>query len=166
MAASILDSIAALRVAYLLITPIENTAAYKLGLLDQDGKTIRKAETPEEKNSTSMLHRLCWNLKRMIGLIPGGKTRIGSLAAAYLLMKEAVENKWSEAELNEQCLTRFSELCETECPELDGILDELYRIDEDAPANATGAAVSTDTPTKRLGSLVKRKKFKVLELPV
>ena len=166
MAASILDSIAALRVAYLLITPIENTAAYKLGLLDADGKTIRKAVTSEEKNSTSMLHRLCWNLKRMIGIIPGGKTRIGSLAAAYLLMREAVENNWTEAELNEQCLSRFNELCEAECPELDDILDELYHIVEDAPANATGAAVSTDTPTKRLDSLVKRKKFKAIELPV
>jgi hypothetical protein len=165
MAASILDSIAALRVAYLLITPIENTAAFKLGLLDADGKTIRKAETSEEKNSTSMLHRLCWNLKRMIGIIPGGKTRIGSLAAAYLLMKEAVEQGWSEAELNEQCLTHFNELCEAECPELDSLIEAVYRMDEDVPANATGTAVSTNVPHERLFTMQRRKMWKVITLP-
>jgi hypothetical protein len=165
MSASILDSIAALRVAYLLITPIENTSAFKLGLLDADGKTIRKASTSEEKKSTSMLHRMCWNLKRMIGLVPGGSTRIGSLAGAYLLMREAVENDWSEAELNEQFVYRFNELCEAECPELDSLLEELNRLEEDVPANATGAAVSTDIAPKRLGDMARRKKLKVITLP-
>jgi len=173
MAATILDTIAALRVVYLLITPIESTSAFKLGLLDSSGKTVRKAVTSDEKNSTSMLHRLVWNLKRMISLIPGGSTKIGSAVAAYLLMREAVENNWSEAELNEQCITRFNELCEADCPEFNGILDELYRIDEeecrfnpideDAPANATGAGVATFE--KKLGTLNRRKKFKAINFP-
>jgi hypothetical protein len=164
MAASILDSMAALRVAYLLINPIENTAAYKLGLIDIDGKTVRKAVTREEKKSTSMLHRLSWNLKRLIGLIPGGSTRIGSAAAAFLLMKEAVENNWSEAELNEQCLSRFNELCESECPELETLFEELSILEEDAPANATGTAVSTNTPLERLFTM-RRRKWKAIVLP-
>lgn len=165
MAATILDSIAALRVVYLLITPIQNTSAFMLGLIDADGKTIRKATTPEEKNSTSMLHRLVWSLKRMIGLIPGGSTRIGSAVAAYLLMKEAVENKWTEQELNEQCISRFNSLCEQECNELNALFEELYVLDEDAPTNSSGAVVSTDIPLKKLGALVYRKKFKTIYLP-
>jgi hypothetical protein len=164
MAASILDSIAALRVAYLLINPIENTAAYNLGLIDINGKTVRKAVTSDEKKSTSMLHRLSWNLKRMISLIPGGSTRIGSAAAAFLLMKEAVEHNWTEAELNEQCLSRFNELCESECPELDKLFEELSVLEEDAPVNATGTAVSTDIPTDRLFTM-KRRKWKAIVIP-
>lgn len=163
MAASILDSIAALRVAYLLITPIENTNAFILGLIDKDGKTVKKAITSEEKNSTSMLHRMCWNLKRLIGIIPGGSTKIGSLAAAYLLMKEAVENDWSEAQLHENCIDRFSDLCEQDCADLDTLLDELFRLYEDAPANSTGSAVSVDLPTKKI-DLIKRKQLKIMEL--
>jgi hypothetical protein len=164
MAASILDSMAALRVAYLLINPIENTAAYKLGLIDIDGKTVRKAVTREEKKSTSMLHRLSWNLKRLIGLIPGGSTKIGSAAAAFLLMKEAVENNWTEAELNEQCLSRFNGLCEAECPELETLFEELSILEEDAPANATGTAVSTNIPLERLFTM-RRRKWKAIVLP-
>ncbi len=160
------DTAIALRIVWLLVTPIETTNAFKLGLIDKDGKTIRSAETPEEKNATSMLHRLVWNLKRMIGLIPGGSTRIGSLAAAYLLMREAVENGWSESELNEQVLLRFNVIQESMeiDEELDSILDELIELAEDAPANVTGVAVSTDTPTVK-GALLKRKKYKAIELP-
>ena len=161
---SFLDTLAALRVAYILVTPIENTEAYKLGLLDISGKTIRKAETSEEKNSTSALHRLVWNLKRIIGLIPGGKTRIGSLAAAYLLMREAVENNWTEERLTEETLTRFNDLCESECMELDLIMDKLIEdINEDAPANSSGVPVATDTPTNKLADMQRRKKLRVLE---
>jgi hypothetical protein len=161
----IIDNIMALRVAYLLITPIENTEAFKLGLIDKDGKTVRKATTSAEDNATSMLHRLCWNLKRVIGLVPGGSTRIGSLAAAYLLMKEAYEQEIPEEQLTEHVLMKFDSLCETECPELDTLLDEINKLYEDAPANATGAAVSTDIPTKKLG-LARRKKLKVIDLPI
>ena len=42
----IVDSIIALRVLWILITPIENTEAFKLGLIDKYGKTVLKAKTP------------------------------------------------------------------------------------------------------------------------
>ena len=158
--ARIVDTIIALRIAWLLITPIESTDAYKLGLIDRDGKTVKKADSSEEKNATSPLHRLVWNLKRMISLIPGGSTRIGSLAATYLLMREAYEQEWDEKRLNEEFVERFSSLCESEnTPEgLDEALDKLIELVEDAPANATGGAVSTDVPTKLDKGLVRRKK--------
>lgn len=143
-----LDTAAALRVAYLLVTPIEKTDAYKLGLIDADGKTVRKAKTAEEKKATNPLARMCWNIKRMIGLIPGGKTRIGSLAAAYLLMKEAYENDWTEEMLAEQTILQFNTLCESQ-EKIDELTEFLMMVSEDAPANATGAATSTDGPAMR-----------------
>ena len=64
--ARIIDNVIALRIIYLLVQPFEQTDAFKLGLIDASGKKLKKAETREEKNSTSMLHRLVWNLKRMM----------------------------------------------------------------------------------------------------
>lgn len=171
----IMDTMMALRVVYLLVTPIQNTDAFKLGLIDGDGKTIKKAETAKEKNATSMLHRLCWNLKRIIGLIPGGATKIGSLTAAYLLMKEAYEMEWSEEQLNEEAVLHFNYLSEERKDvdeELSTLLDKLAELYEDAPANASssGGTFMPDTGgvaknDPKLG-LVKRKKFKAIELPM
>ena len=168
----LIDNIIALRILWILITPIEETQAFKLGLLDKDGKTIRKAKTSEETDSTSMLHRLCWNLKRIISLVPGGSTRIGSLAAAYMLVRESMVNNWSAQELEEQFQERYTELCESTQllestgTELDALFDTLLLLGEDAPANATGAAVSTDTPVKRIfdkRAVLRRKFTKTLE---
>jgi hypothetical protein len=78
----IIDNLIALRIIYLLTVPFDKTDAYKNGLIDANGNKLKDAETPEEKNSTSMLHRLCWNIKKVFALVPGGKTRLGSLAAA------------------------------------------------------------------------------------
>jgi hypothetical protein len=159
----IIDTAIALRVIYILVTPIETTNAFKLGLIDISGKTIKKSSTPEENAATNPLLRMCWNLKRIISIIPGGSTRIGSLAAAYLLMKESIENDWTERELSEQCLIRFEELCECECSEMDGLLEELAVLYEDAPANSTGSSVSTDIPIKKF-ALIKRKQLKSIEV--
>lgn len=149
MIGKVLDTAAAVRVAQYLVTPIEKTDAFKLGLINADGKTIKKAKTAEEKKATNPLARMCWNLKRIIGMIPGGKTKIGSLAAAYLLMKEAYENEWSEEILAEQTLIKFENMCES-AEELVG--RELDQLLEDAPVNATGGATSTDGPAMRNGN--------------
>lgn len=159
----IVDNLIALRIIYLLVTPIEDTDAFKLGLIDKDGKTIRKAKTSEETKATSMLHRLVWNLKRLISLAPGGSTKIGSMVAAYLLVKEAYENDWSEARLVEEVELNFPILEQIRFIEeeilFENCIEELKSMEEDAPANATGPAVSTDTPTKKqIVPLVKRKK--------
>ncbi len=94
----LIDNTIALRIIYLLVQPIESTDAFKLGIIDRNGDTIRKAKTTKEKNSTSMLHRLCWRIKKVFSLVPGGRTKLGSLAGAYLLVKEALENKLSLSE--------------------------------------------------------------------
>jgi hypothetical protein len=166
-----IDTLIALRILWILVTPIEETQAFKLGLLDKDGKTVRKAKTADEKAATSALHRLIWNLKRMISLVPGGSTRIGSLAAAYLLMKESQQEGWTAAELEQHTTERFEPLCESALvqedanAELDKLFDMLLSLSEDAPVNATGAAVSTDVPTKRLldkRAVIRRKFTKTL----
>lgn len=146
----VVDNLIALRIIYLLVTPFEKTDAYKLGLIDDKGRPIKKAESSDEKNATSMLHRLVWNLKRIINLAPGGSTRIGSLAAAYLLVKEGLDKQWSENRLLEEFYSKYDLMTHVQFLEeevlIEHCLEMIDYLEEDAPANATGAAVSTDTP--------------------
>jgi hypothetical protein len=64
--------------------------AYKLGILDENGKRIKskKIESDEEKNSYTPFIRLAANVKRLLGKLPGGGTSLGSFAAALYLIKE------------------------------------------------------------------------------
>ncbi len=162
----ILDSAIALRIVYLLATPIERTDAFKQGLIDKDGKTIRKAESLKEKNATSALHRLVWNLKRLISLVPGGSTRVGSLAAAYMLMKEAYTKEWTDEQLAEEFVQNFSSI-DTGLveEELNTLFDQLEALYEDAPANSAGAMPDSGGVAKSDPKLflAKRKKFKAIE---
>ena len=90
MATRALDTIITFRVLKLLTTKWEDQAAFKVGLIDDKGKRLKKVKvkTKEQKNSYTFLHRLVFNLKRLIGFLPGGKTRLGSYAAALFLIKE------------------------------------------------------------------------------
>lgn len=73
-----------------LVTPFENWDAYKVGLIDKDGKIIvpKNERTREQVNSWGYFDRLVANLKKLLAKIPGGKTRIATFAAALLLLKE------------------------------------------------------------------------------
>ena len=139
----VIDNLIALRILWLLVTPFENTQAYKLGLIDAQGDRIKKAKTTEESNATSMLHRLVWRIKKFINLVPGGSTRIGSIVAAYALVRESMSR--DEYLPTQEMINESYSALETndESEELQELINELI---EDAPANATGAAVSTDTP--------------------
>ena len=85
------DLFYAFRFLKLLITPWEKTEAFKLGIVDETGKTIKKGselKTPEEKSAYTVFHRLVFNIKRLMNLLPLGKTQLGSWATALFLIKE------------------------------------------------------------------------------
>jgi hypothetical protein len=82
------DLVYTFRFLKLLVTPFEKTNAYKLGLIDDTGKKLRKADTTEEKSAYNAFHRIVFNLKKLIAKVPGGKTRIASYASALYLIKE------------------------------------------------------------------------------
>lgn len=157
------DSLIALRIIYLLVKPFTSFDAYKLGLIDDSGKKLKKATTAEEKRATSMLLRFVWNIKRLINLVPGGSSKIGSLAAAYLLVKEATELEMSEQEANAFFMENFDSYL---TKEFEGrhLVEEAFIVLEDAPANVTGEKVATDIPTgkpRKFGSFkVSDKTFK------
>lgn len=111
-----------------LVTPFDQTKAYQLGLIDENGKRLKKAETKEEKNAMTYFDRLIFNLKRLLATIPGGKSQIATFAAALLLLREEDERlNEDEQYLKEELYYEF--------------INMDINMFEEVAANATGAAV-------------------------
>ena len=105
-----------------LVTPFEKTEAFKLGIIDKDGKILKKRrdlETTEEKKAYNLSDTLVWNLKKILGKIPLGKTRLASYAAALYLIKEQGNGKIlvDEKELEKQFFDYFEKLQSDELSE-------------------------------------------------
>ena len=69
----------------ILTTPFASTDAFKLGIIDEKGKVLKKhskLKTEEEKEAYTIMHRLVWKMKRLMEKIPFGKSRLASYAAA------------------------------------------------------------------------------------
>ena len=82
----------------ILTTPWKKTDAFKLGIIDEKGKILKKKNKlkgSEEKEAYTMFDRLVWKLKRLLEKISFGKTRIASYAAALWLIKE--ENNFKKS---------------------------------------------------------------------
>lgn len=102
-----------------LVTPWNETQAFKLGLIDENGKVLRKPVTPEEKDAYTLFFRLVYNIKRLLNKVPlVGKTKLASYAAALWLIKE--NTKMSETAVAEG----FKAFLEQEGIELDNTLTE------------------------------------------
>jgi len=85
------DLFYAFRFLKLLVTPFEKTKAFELGIIDKEGKTLKKSvdrNTPQEKSAYTVFHRLVFNLKRIMSKAPGGKSVIARYGAALFLIKE------------------------------------------------------------------------------
>lgn len=80
------DLVYTFRFLKLLVTPFNKTKAFELGLIDENGKRLRKSKTSEERDAMTPFMRMVFNIKK---LIPGGK--IGSYASALFLLKEKFE---------------------------------------------------------------------------
>ena len=86
-----IDLFVAYRFLRILTTPWEDQEAYKLGIIDKDGKLLRKRntlKTDAEKKSFTLLHRLIFNLKRILHKIPLVRSKLGTYATALYLLKQ------------------------------------------------------------------------------
>lgn len=62
-----LDQVLSYILVQKLLTRIKNTKAYKLGLVDDQGRVIRSPKTDEEKEALTLMDKFIFKLKRMIG---------------------------------------------------------------------------------------------------
>ena len=94
MASPAIDAFITFRFLKLLVTPFDKTEAFKYGIIDKNGKVLRKYKTLEridERKAYTILHRLVFNIKKLIEKVPGGKSRLASYAAALFLIKEHID---------------------------------------------------------------------------
>ena len=94
MASRAIDLLITYRVVKMLVTPFNKTEAFKRGIIDKDGKVLKKNKTLrdlKDKKAYTILHRFVFNLKRILQKVGLG-SRIGSFAVALaLLIKENKE---------------------------------------------------------------------------
>ena len=110
--AGVIDSFIAYKFIKLMTTPLNETEAYELGIVDENGKILKKRkdlQTSQEKASYTILHTLVWNLKKILAKVPAGKTRIGSFAAALYLLKESHSEQLNDKTLFERAMVWYLE---------------------------------------------------------
>ncbi len=97
-----------------LVTPFNKTKAFELGIIDEKGKILKRRrdlEGDEEKSAYNLSDTLIWNIKKLMGKIPGGRSRIASYAAALYLIKEQQDGyKITEEELELQFFDLFERM--------------------------------------------------------
>ena len=156
----LIDQAIALRIIYLLVKPIPEWDAFKYGIIDKDGNFLKKASqlrTTSEKDSWTMLHRLVLRIKKLLAVLPAGRSMLVSFAAAYLLVKENSQLDPDDA------MTLFAEqLNHIDDHGMDDELLEEFKammkeLDEEGIANVT-AGIEPTTPR------IKPKKLKVKKI--
>jgi hypothetical protein len=164
------DNLIAYRILSMLVTPFVKTDAYKLGIIDEKGKNLRKSstlKTTQERRAYSYLHRLVFNMKKILGKLPGGDSSLKNIIAALFLVKEYNQSKDRTTSLMEQ---RFLKVLEKVNEGVVLVEEEielkkfLKQIEEEGgvPTNNTSGAEVTDPKIdkkniKKYQSLARRK---------
>ena len=67
----------------MLVMDWKSWDAYKLGIIDEDGKRLRniKIDSSEKKDAWTPFIRLCANIKRLVSKVPGGGSKLGSFVS-------------------------------------------------------------------------------------
>ena len=135
-----------------LSTPFKEWDAYKLGIIDEKGTQLIKRKdftTRDQKNAFGIFDIMIMKLKRLLEKIPGGKTRIGSYAAALYLIKEqqSIEKGGFELvesfteETLEEKLKQYIEDVKFQTMDIDELFENIF--DEEVPANNTAGVAGT-----------------------
>ena len=107
----LLDTFIVYRIIKLLVTPFDETEAFKSGVIDANGKLLIDTEkmTNKQSNAYTLFDRFVLNLKRLIEKIPGGKSKIGTFAAALLLFKEQMGDQEGKIVLEKSFMSYLKE---------------------------------------------------------
>ena len=157
----VIDALVAYRVLKLLVTPFNKTEAFRLGIIDEKGKVLKKSKTiktDKERNAYTLLIRFVFNLKRMLSKI-GIRGPLGSAAAAALAFfkEEHGENLEVEREvykyLKEQGFEfEISENYGEPLPEgTYKVKHDIYNLDGDVVINMDESVEFTETTDTIMG---------------
>ena len=150
------DSLITFRILNMLVTPFENTEAFRLGIIDAKGKEIKRMRdlnTVEERDAYTLLHRLVFRLKRIINKVPIENKKLVSLAAAYSLVREELNTGKESMNLEEKFLKRLDEDLTTELQEINEAMDKskIFTFKQFNEEEGAGPAVSANNAMATAG---------------
>ena len=124
-----IDLFVTYRFIKLLVTPFDKTEAFKLGIIDKDGKRtlVQGTDRPttlntiDEKNAYTILHKLVFNIKKIFSKVPGLRTKLGTYAAALFLLKDTFKEHVDDPDVFEK---EFMKYLKEEGYELDDTITE------------------------------------------
>ena len=145
------DTVYAFRFLRLLTTPWTKTGAYKLGLIDANGNVLRKPETSEEKSKYNIFHKLVFNIKRMLNVLPFGKTTIASYLAALYVINE-------KTGVSDRALAKILKETTGHDPRLIQLEESFWYLTEDGALRAGSYTLTRDLPLQLTGDMLALKK--------
>ena len=124
-----IDLFVTYRFIKLLVTPFDKTEAFKLGIIDKDGKRtlVQGTDRPttlntiDEKNAYTILHKLVFNIKKIFDKVPGLRTKLGTYAAALFLLKDTFKESVDDPDMFEK---EFMKYLKEEGYEIDNTISE------------------------------------------
>ena len=110
-----IDLFVTYRFIKLLVTPFEKTEAFKLGIIDKEGRRATKKGTnvpttlgtPKEQDAYTILHKLIFNIKKIFGKVPGLRTKLGTYAAALFLLKDTFKEHVEDPDVFEKEFMKY-----------------------------------------------------------
>jgi hypothetical protein len=146
------DSVIAFRILHMLVQNFEDTPAFRLGIIDKNGKELKHMKdlnTVQLRDAYTLLHRLVFRLKRIINKVPIENKKLVSLAAAYALIREDLANGKESINLEDKFLRKLDEDLTIEIQELTEAMDKnkilsfrQFREDVGAVAPANNATAT------------------------
>jgi hypothetical protein len=121
------DKVLAYQFIKKLTTPFTQWPGYKLGIIDANGNFLidKSKFTTQQANAMGYFDILILNIKKLLAKIPGGSSRLGTVAATLLLLRSnPIKESYSENELEEA---------------LQEILEEVKHLYEDGAAAVNNA---------------------------
>ena len=121
-----------------------------MGIIDEKGKILKRRrdlKTKDEKEAYTLSDTLIWNIKKLMGKIPGGQSRIASYAAALFLIKEQHgDYKVTDEELELQFFDKFEQMYNNDKLLFDEttLRKVTTALDEDAPITVSGNVAMRD----------------------
>jgi hypothetical protein len=127
-----IDLFVTYRFIKLLVTPFDKTPAFKLGIIDAEGKRVMRKTvargmqptlliTDAEKSAYTVLHKLVFNIKKIFGKVPGLRTKLGTYAAALFLLKDTFKESIDDPDMFEK---EFMKYLKEEGYEIDNTISE------------------------------------------
>jgi len=74
-----------------LMEDFEQWDAFKLGIIDKNGKKLKEPTSSKEREAWDLLTRFCWNFKKILQRFIG-KSKLGMYLSAAFLLKDSLNH--------------------------------------------------------------------------